>query len=142
MFFFCCAVIIQSLCCFFPPATVKDYQLVQQHDCSSSDSYSDGPVLTPTSAHLSRYLHNFIAIISHLLQTGVDSSAADAVEATWVLSLALKGLYNTLKVPLHTTYMRPHTHTHTPAQRRKNAYKLLILYKLRNFSAAVTPLFC
>ncbi|XP_031428595.1 zinc finger ZZ-type and EF-hand domain-containing protein 1, partial [Clupea harengus] len=77
--------------------TVKDYQLVQQHDCSSSDSYSDGPVLTPTSAHLSRYLHNFIAIISHLLQTGVDSSAADAVEATWVLSLALKGLYNTLK---------------------------------------------
>lgn len=86
-----------SLFLFYPP-TVKDYQLVQQHDASGMDSYSDGPVLTPTSAHLSRYLQNFITIISHLLQAGVDSSASDAVEATWVLSLALKGLYNTLKV--------------------------------------------
>ncbi|XP_076130954.1 zinc finger ZZ-type and EF-hand domain-containing protein 1 isoform X1 [Alosa pseudoharengus] len=77
--------------------TVKDYQLVQQHDSSRTDSYSEGPVPSPTSTHLSRYLQNFIAIISHLLQAGVDSSAADAVEATWVLSLALKGLYNTLK---------------------------------------------
>ncbi|XP_063059602.1 zinc finger ZZ-type and EF-hand domain-containing protein 1 [Engraulis encrasicolus] len=85
--------------------TVKDYQLVQQHDRSSSAadsspstcSYGDSPAPSPGSAHLCRYLQHFITVISHLLQTGVDSSAPDAVEATWVLSLALKGLYNTLK---------------------------------------------
>uniref|UniRef100_A0A3B4C7N7 Zinc finger, ZZ-type with EF hand domain 1 n=1 Tax=Pygocentrus nattereri TaxID=42514 RepID=A0A3B4C7N7_PYGNA len=63
--------------------TVKDYQL------SSSSLHS--------SVHPNRYLKNFISIVNHLLQTGVESSAPDAVEATWVLSLALKGLYNTLK---------------------------------------------
>uniref|UniRef100_A0A673GTN3 Zinc finger ZZ-type and EF-hand domain-containing protein 1-like n=1 Tax=Sinocyclocheilus rhinocerous TaxID=307959 RepID=A0A673GTN3_9TELE len=63
--------------------TVKDYQL--------------GQAESPTSAHMSRYLKNFTSIVSHLLQVGVESSAQDAVEATWVLSLALKGLYNTLK---------------------------------------------
>uniref|UniRef100_A0A8C2EE56 Zinc finger, ZZ-type with EF hand domain 1 n=1 Tax=Cyprinus carpio TaxID=7962 RepID=A0A8C2EE56_CYPCA len=68
---------------------VKDYQLVQAHESST---------VSPTSAHLSRYLKNFTSIVSHLLQVGVESSAQDAVEATWVLSLALKGLYNTLKV--------------------------------------------
>uniref|UniRef100_A0A8C2EGA8 Zinc finger, ZZ-type with EF hand domain 1 n=1 Tax=Cyprinus carpio TaxID=7962 RepID=A0A8C2EGA8_CYPCA len=68
---------------------VKDYQLVQSHE---------GRAVSPTSAHLSRYLKNFTSIVSHLLQVGVESSAQDAVEATWVLSLALKGLYNTLKV--------------------------------------------
>ncbi|KAL2094997.1 hypothetical protein ACEWY4_009716 [Coilia grayii] len=77
--------------------TVKDYQLVQQQDSSGTDSYGESPAPSPSSAHLSRYLHNFITVISHLLQAGVDSSASDAVEATWVLSLALKGLYNTLK---------------------------------------------
>uniref|UniRef100_A0A673GTV8 Zinc finger ZZ-type and EF-hand domain-containing protein 1-like n=1 Tax=Sinocyclocheilus rhinocerous TaxID=307959 RepID=A0A673GTV8_9TELE len=69
--------------------TVKDYQLVQSHE---------GQAESPTSAHMSRYLKNFTSIVSHLLQVGVESSAQDAVEATWVLSLALKGLYNTLKV--------------------------------------------
>uniref|UniRef100_A0A673IS37 Zinc finger ZZ-type and EF-hand domain-containing protein 1-like n=1 Tax=Sinocyclocheilus rhinocerous TaxID=307959 RepID=A0A673IS37_9TELE len=69
--------------------TVKDYQLVQAHESST---------VSPTSAHLSRYLKNFTSVVSHLLQVGVESSAQDAVEATWVLSLALKGLYNTLKV--------------------------------------------
>uniref|UniRef100_A0A672L7F8 Zinc finger ZZ-type and EF-hand domain containing 1 n=1 Tax=Sinocyclocheilus grahami TaxID=75366 RepID=A0A672L7F8_SINGR len=68
--------------------TVKDYQLVQSHE---------GRAVSPTSAHLSRYLKNFTSVVSHLLQVGVESSAQDAVEATWVLSLALKGLYNTLK---------------------------------------------
>ncbi|KAG5844359.1 hypothetical protein ANANG_G00161670 [Anguilla anguilla] len=43
------------------------------------------------------YQLNFTSISSQLLQSGLDGSAADAVEATWVLSLALKGLYNTLK---------------------------------------------
>uniref|UniRef100_A0A671K948 Zinc finger ZZ-type and EF-hand domain-containing protein 1-like n=1 Tax=Sinocyclocheilus anshuiensis TaxID=1608454 RepID=A0A671K948_9TELE len=69
--------------------TVKDYQLVQSHE---------GQAVSPTSAHMSRYLKNFTSIVSHLLQVGVESSVQDAVEATWVLSLALKGLYNTLKV--------------------------------------------
>lgn len=78
---------------------MKDYQLVQAHECSSgSDVESEGLAASPTSAHLSQYLKNFISIVSHLLQVGVESSSQDAVEATWVLSLALKGLYNTLKV--------------------------------------------
>uniref|UniRef100_A0AAY5EHD3 Zinc finger, ZZ-type with EF hand domain 1 n=1 Tax=Electrophorus electricus TaxID=8005 RepID=A0AAY5EHD3_ELEEL len=68
--------------------TVKDYQLVQAEET---------PPPSPGSAQPGRYLHSFISIISELLQTGVDSNASDAVEATWVLSLALKGLYNTLK---------------------------------------------
>uniref|UniRef100_A0AAY4E5U1 Zinc finger ZZ-type and EF-hand domain-containing protein 1 n=1 Tax=Denticeps clupeoides TaxID=299321 RepID=A0AAY4E5U1_9TELE len=55
--------------------TVKDYQLVQAQDGSSATSSID----------------------PHLLQAGVDGGTQDAVEATWVLSLALKGLYNTLK---------------------------------------------
>uniref|UniRef100_A0A8C1N781 Zinc finger, ZZ-type with EF hand domain 1 n=1 Tax=Cyprinus carpio TaxID=7962 RepID=A0A8C1N781_CYPCA len=76
--------------------TVKDYQLVQAHE-SSSRNDAESYEVSPTSAHLSRYLMNFTSIVSHLLQVGVESSAQDAVEATWVLSLALKGLYNTLK---------------------------------------------
>lgn len=55
----------------------------------------------------SHYLKNLISIVSPLLQTGVESSCPDAVEATWVLSLALKGLYSILKVT-HAYY---HTHT-------------------------------
>lgn len=46
----------------------------------------------------SHYLKNLISIVSQLLQTGVESSSPDAVEATWVLSLTLKGLYSILKV--------------------------------------------
>uniref|UniRef100_A0A3P8R6J0 Zinc finger, ZZ-type with EF hand domain 1 n=1 Tax=Astatotilapia calliptera TaxID=8154 RepID=A0A3P8R6J0_ASTCA len=46
---------------------------------------------------LSCYLGNFTSIISHLLQTSQDNGSSDAVEASWVLSLALKGLYNILK---------------------------------------------
>nr|XP_055055394.1 zinc finger ZZ-type and EF-hand domain-containing protein 1 isoform X3 [Misgurnus anguillicaudatus] len=76
--------------------TVKDYQLVQAHD-SNSGSDVESQAASPSSAHLSQYLKNFISIVSHLLQAGMESSAQDAVEATWVLSLALKGLYNTLK---------------------------------------------
>uniref|UniRef100_A0A8C9XCB0 Zinc finger ZZ-type and EF-hand domain containing 1 n=1 Tax=Sander lucioperca TaxID=283035 RepID=A0A8C9XCB0_SANLU len=63
--------------------TVKDYQLIQSQDS--------------TATLLSRYLINFTTIISHLLQTSQDNGSPDAVEASWVLSLALKGLYNTLK---------------------------------------------
>lgn len=48
----------------------------------------------------SHYLKNLISIVSQLLQTGVESSSPEAVEATWVLSLALKGLYSILKVIL------------------------------------------
>ncbi|XDV20765.1 hypothetical protein PO909_026027 [Leuciscus waleckii] len=79
--------------------TVKDYQLVQAHESSSRNDVEshEGQAVSLTSAHLSCYLKNFTSIVSHLLQVEVDSSAQDAVEATWVLSLALKGLYNTLK---------------------------------------------
>ncbi|TRY99292.1 hypothetical protein DNTS_003987 [Danionella cerebrum] len=79
--------------------TVKDYQLVQAHESSSKlcSETLEGPAVSPASAHLTRYLKNFTSIVSHLLQFGVESSSQDAVEATWVLSLALKGLYNTLK---------------------------------------------
>lgn len=80
--------------------SVKDYQLVQAHESSSRNDVEshEEQAVSLTSAHLSCYLKNFTSIVSHLLQVEVDSSAQDAVEATWVLSLALKGLYNTLKV--------------------------------------------
>ncbi|XP_077096835.1 zinc finger ZZ-type and EF-hand domain-containing protein 1 isoform X2 [Siphateles boraxobius] len=79
--------------------TVKDYQLVQVHESSSSNDVEshEGQAVSLTSAHLRCYLKNFTSIVSHLLQVEVESSAQDAVEATWVLSLALKGLYNSLK---------------------------------------------
>ncbi|XP_030041854.1 zinc finger ZZ-type and EF-hand domain-containing protein 1 isoform X2 [Microcaecilia unicolor] len=67
--------------------TVKDYQLIHQCDSESDDS----------KAQLTRYLQHFSFIVSHLLQANMDSSFAEAVEATWVLSLALKGLYKTIK---------------------------------------------
>ncbi|KAJ8412355.1 hypothetical protein AAFF_G00126910 [Aldrovandia affinis] len=75
--------------------TVKDYQLVQPYNDGDPNMPADKQ--TPGEAHLTRYLQNFTSITSHLLQSGLDSSATEAVEATWVLSLALKGLYNTLK---------------------------------------------
>uniref|UniRef100_A0A8C9EYV0 Zinc finger ZZ-type and EF-hand domain containing 1 n=1 Tax=Pavo cristatus TaxID=9049 RepID=A0A8C9EYV0_PAVCR len=68
--------------------TVKDYQLIQKCEQEGSDS----------QAQLRQYLQHFVLICTHLLQTTMDSSYAEAVEATWVLSLALKGLYRTLKI--------------------------------------------
>ncbi|KFU95910.1 Zinc finger ZZ-type and EF-hand domain-containing protein 1, partial [Chaetura pelagica] len=68
--------------------TVKDYQLIQKCGQEGSDS----------QAQLKQYLQHFVLISTHLLQTSMDSSYAEAVEATWVLSLALKGLYRTLKI--------------------------------------------
>uniref|UniRef100_A0A673BN08 Zinc finger, ZZ-type with EF hand domain 1 n=1 Tax=Sphaeramia orbicularis TaxID=375764 RepID=A0A673BN08_9TELE len=75
--------------------TVKDYQLIQSQDSTTAGlpRQTEGSPKTL----LSRYLSNFTSIISHLLQLNQDNGAADAVEASWVLSLALKGLYNTLK---------------------------------------------
>lgn len=75
--------------------TVKDYQLIQSQDSttSSPSRQTDGS----TNVLLSRYLNNFTSIISHLLQVSQDNTSPNAVEASWVLSLALKGLYNTLK---------------------------------------------
>uniref|UniRef100_A0A8C3ST43 Zinc finger ZZ-type and EF-hand domain containing 1 n=1 Tax=Chelydra serpentina TaxID=8475 RepID=A0A8C3ST43_CHESE len=67
--------------------TVKDYQLAQKCEQGSTESQTQ----------LRQYLQHFGFITSHLLQTSMDSSYAEAVEATWVLSLALKGLYRTLK---------------------------------------------
>uniref|UniRef100_A0A3B4AK68 Uncharacterized protein n=1 Tax=Periophthalmus magnuspinnatus TaxID=409849 RepID=A0A3B4AK68_9GOBI len=69
--------------------TVKDYQLIQSHDSTSGEGSKN--------ALLVRYLNNFTSIISHLLQASPDNTSTNAVEASWVLSLALKGLYNTLK---------------------------------------------
>ncbi|XP_061326363.1 zinc finger ZZ-type and EF-hand domain-containing protein 1 isoform X2 [Pezoporus flaviventris] len=68
--------------------TVKDYQLIQKCEQEGSDSQTQ----------LRQYLQHFVLISTHLLQTSMDSSYAEAVEATWVLSLALKGLYRTLKI--------------------------------------------
>ncbi|XP_030328587.1 zinc finger ZZ-type and EF-hand domain-containing protein 1 isoform X3 [Strigops habroptila] len=68
--------------------TVKDYQLIQKCGQEGSDSQTQ----------LRQYLQHFVLISTHLLQTSMDSSYAEAVEATWVLSLALKGLYRTLKI--------------------------------------------
>ncbi|XP_078003749.1 zinc finger ZZ-type and EF-hand domain-containing protein 1 isoform X1 [Phascolarctos cinereus] len=67
--------------------TVKDCQLVRP--CGQGSTAS----CTPLSSHL----HHFTSISSHLLQSSLDHSCVEAVEATWVLSLALKGLYRTLK---------------------------------------------
>ncbi|XP_073471151.1 zinc finger ZZ-type and EF-hand domain-containing protein 1 isoform X2 [Aquarana catesbeiana] len=67
--------------------TVKDYQLMQRKDCKSQDP----------EVNLKKYLQHFASITSNLLQRNLDNSCAEAVEATWVLSLALKGLYKTLK---------------------------------------------
>lgn len=70
---------------------MKDYQLIQKgggQECSDSQ------------AQLSQYSQHFAFIASHLLKTSMDSQCSEAVEATWVLSLALKGLYKTLKVML------------------------------------------
>lgn len=75
---------------------VKDYQLIQ-----SQDSTRSGPSRQTEGCKntlLSLYLNNFTSIISHLLQVSQDNTSPNAVEASWVLSLALKGLYNTLKV--------------------------------------------
>uniref|UniRef100_A0A3P8VT83 Zinc finger ZZ-type and EF-hand domain containing 1 n=1 Tax=Cynoglossus semilaevis TaxID=244447 RepID=A0A3P8VT83_CYNSE len=77
--------------------TVKDYQLIQFKDSTSSSLARPTESKVSPEPLLISYLSNFTAIISHLLQASQDSSSADAVEATWVLSLALKGLYNTLK---------------------------------------------
>ncbi|KAM8975776.1 zinc finger ZZ-type and EF-hand domain-containing protein 1 [Pelodytes ibericus] len=67
--------------------TVKDYQLMHQKDTESQDLQDQ----------LKKYLQHFAFISSHLLQSNLDNNCAEAVEATWVLSLALKGLYKTLK---------------------------------------------
>nr|KAF6459904.1 zinc finger ZZ-type and EF-hand domain containing 1 [Rousettus aegyptiacus] len=80
--------------------TVKDYQLVQKGGQECSDS----------QAQLSQYSQHFAFIASHLLQTSMDSHCPEAVEATWVLSLALKGLYKTLKAhgfeETHSTFLQ------------------------------------
>ncbi|KAF3706699.1 Zinc finger ZZ-type and EF-hand domain-containing protein 1 [Channa argus] len=77
--------------------TVKDYQLIQSQDFTTVGLPGQSEGQGSTKTLLSRYLRNFTSIISHLLQASEDSSSPDAVEASWVLSLALKGLYNTLK---------------------------------------------
>ncbi|KAG8587385.1 hypothetical protein GDO81_005650 [Engystomops pustulosus] len=67
--------------------TVKEYQLVRNTD--SDGQFSQGCI--------KKYLQHFASVSRHLLQSVLDYSCAEAVEATWVLSLALKGLYKTLK---------------------------------------------
>lgn len=91
---------------------MKDYQLIQPQDSSATGSHSPGSQVQgvgqgqgPPQAQLTRYLSNFTSIISHLLQSSQDSSTPDAVEASWVVSLALKGLYNTLKVPQKQSHL-------------------------------------
>ncbi|RVE63589.1 hypothetical protein OJAV_G00137730 [Oryzias javanicus] len=77
--------------------TVKDYQLIQSQDSSTAGLPGQSENRSCQKTLLSRYLSNFTSIISQLLQTNPDNGSTDAVEASWVLSLALKGLYNTLK---------------------------------------------
>lgn len=78
--------------------TVKDYQLIQSQDSTTTSLPAQPASHSCQKTLLSRYLSNFTSIISHLLQANQDNGFPDAVEASWVLSLALKGLYNTLKV--------------------------------------------
>ncbi|KAK7925653.1 hypothetical protein WMY93_007963 [Mugilogobius chulae] len=75
--------------------TVKDYQLIQAHDSTTTGlpGQSEGF----QNAFLVHYLNNFTSIISRLLQMSPENASTNAVEASWVLSLALKGLYNILK---------------------------------------------
>nr|XP_045015573.1 zinc finger ZZ-type and EF-hand domain-containing protein 1 isoform X2 [Jaculus jaculus] len=81
--------------------TVKDYQLVQK---GGGQEYGN------SQAQLSQYSQHFAFIASHLLQASMDSHCPEAVEATWVLSLALKGLYRTLKAhnfeEMHATFLQ------------------------------------
>uniref|UniRef100_A0A669B698 Zinc finger ZZ-type and EF-hand domain containing 1 n=1 Tax=Oreochromis niloticus TaxID=8128 RepID=A0A669B698_ORENI len=77
--------------------TVKDYQLIQSQDSCTVGLPGQPEGQGCPKTLLSRYLGNFTSIISHLLQTSQDNGSSDAVEASWVLSLALKGLYNILK---------------------------------------------
>ncbi|XP_037604107.1 zinc finger ZZ-type and EF-hand domain-containing protein 1 isoform X4 [Sebastes umbrosus] len=77
--------------------TVKDYQLIQSQDSTAGGLPGQIESQDSPKTLLSRYLINFTSIISHLLQASQDNGSPDAVEASWVLSLALKGLYNTLK---------------------------------------------
>ncbi|XP_062414058.1 zinc finger ZZ-type and EF-hand domain-containing protein 1 isoform X3 [Pungitius pungitius] len=77
--------------------TVKDYQLIQSPDSTAAGLPGQSEGQCSPKTLLSHYLSNFTSIISHLLQNSQDNGSADAVEASWVLSLALKGLYNTLK---------------------------------------------
>lgn len=85
---------INSVCFLCFP--VKDYQLIQCQDFNAVGFPEQTEVFQKTL--FGRYLSNFTSIISHLLQASQDNGSHDAVEASWVLSLALKGLYNTLKV--------------------------------------------
>uniref|UniRef100_A0A8D3CTL8 Zinc finger ZZ-type and EF-hand domain containing 1 n=1 Tax=Scophthalmus maximus TaxID=52904 RepID=A0A8D3CTL8_SCOMX len=77
--------------------TVKDYQLIQSQDSTTASLPGQTEDQGCPKTLLSPYLSNFTSIIGHLLQTSQDNGSPDAVEASWVLSLALKGLYNTLK---------------------------------------------
>ncbi|XP_032901823.1 zinc finger ZZ-type and EF-hand domain-containing protein 1 isoform X3 [Amblyraja radiata] len=67
--------------------TVKDYRLTQVCE----------PEWMTSQPQLIQFLQHFMLIYSHLLQTNMDSSFPDAVEATWLQSLALKGLYKMLQ---------------------------------------------
>ncbi|XP_069470819.1 zinc finger ZZ-type and EF-hand domain-containing protein 1 isoform X2 [Ambystoma mexicanum] len=67
--------------------TVKDYQLIHHSDDESPD----------LQAQFRHHIPHLAFITSHLLQMNLESSYSEAVEATWVLSLALKGLYKTIK---------------------------------------------
>lgn len=90
----CCKYEINSVCFLCFP--VKDYQLIQSQDLNAVSLPGQIEVFQKTL--FGRYLSNFTSIISHLLQASQENGSHDAVEASWVLSLALKGLYNTLKV--------------------------------------------
>ncbi|XP_048468365.1 zinc finger ZZ-type and EF-hand domain-containing protein 1 [Rhincodon typus] len=67
--------------------SVRDYRLARV--CK--------PEYTAAQPQLIQFLQHFMLIYSHLLQINIDSSFPDAVEATWLQSLALKGLYKTLQ---------------------------------------------
>lgn len=101
----CCAVNSKLTALFFLRFPVKDYQLIQCQDSNAADLPGKKEGFQKTL--FGHYLSNFTSIISQLLQASQDNGAHDAVEASWVLSLALKGLYNTLKVLasfLHFSY--------------------------------------
>lgn len=94
----CCAANMKFTPCvlFFFCFPVKDYQLIQCQDSNTVGLPGQRDGFQKTL--FGRYLSNFTSIIGQLLQVSQDNGSHDAVEASWVLSLALKGLYNTLKV--------------------------------------------
>ncbi|KAJ7308911.1 hypothetical protein JRQ81_008188, partial [Phrynocephalus forsythii] len=88
----------------------------------------DGP------CQLRPYLQHFVSIATHLLQANPGSGCPEAVEATWVLSLALKGLYRTLKVKERRRAPGGGTHVAPPPSPRAGKLSVTLPFLLQILS--------